>query len=403
MSQRPVRVATLFHTGNLLAALCSLETFAQKRGTPGGETVFCLYSPGMPPDILDRNARVIDAVLASLGIGPCRVLHDADLPRFGGDKAVPDPEERERLRQWLGVPEAGEVHYAHDVVGRAAELLMRAYPDACRITFGDALGSVYNKAAHLANALDEPIASVAARLPKHGFQATEACLVLPIDQYGDSLTGKTLHVVPRERVLDVVARCAAGLPELDAGLATLLERSSPPRCLFLLENLTDADFIAFDRELALQERMVRAHAPPGACVILKPHPLSVSPMADALAARLADTYTVVPVAPELCRYPVELWARLVRSCQVIAWSYSALSLRYLYGQRVVYALEPEMIETYFEPRMWEFMKDSRRLMVNPLQGLDTWDGSGPLYSGTLPPRLRLPRTDGGGPGGGASG
>ena len=400
----------VFGSGNVLAALSAVKWYGlQCYGDASADVVTLAHNPGLPDDAAQESALVVERIIASQGWPRPVVLtagEMAEITRPG--RWTPYQEILNRFRQKVSVAHFDEIYYTHDVVGRAAELAMNAYPRAVHITFGDALGSVYNKRYHLAlasgapqsqvnqqgvrtrlcprrmlNALKTYLRQIILGEPQP-FQASKAVLILPMDQTGDCLDDKELSIVPRQLVLDIISDCQQSLPELRSYSQKLLAGTPVPRFLMLLENISDGNFTSFEREVAMCEEMVRRHVPERATVFIKAHPLSVAPVDDALCSRLESDYTARTVSREFRRHPVELWSDLISACQVISMSYPSISLAYLYDKPVIYPVEPSLIKEYIPERFWDSYKNADMLYRGQLANLATWDGRSVLWKGSTP-------------------
>lgn len=403
------RLVSVFGPGNVMAALSAVRwrESQQGRDTVGG-VVTIVHTPGLPATAATESAVVVERLISSQGWETPMVLTDGDVDGIvQGANHSPYREVLRRFRQRVGREHFDEVYFAHDVVGRLPELAMNAYPNAERITYGDALGSVYDKRYHLALATGtsptegtRPRRGWLTALVRNGvksvrrnatrialgapltLQATSAILVLPMDQTGDCLSGKQLWVVPKSVVQSIIADCNRAVPELRLHTQDLLAGTPQPRYLILLENLSDGGFTSLEREAALYEGVVRSHAAAGATIVIKEHPQAVAPIGDVLARRIETEYVVRKLAPALRRHPVELWEDLVRSCQPISISYPCISLRFLYGRRVIYPVDDNLIETYFPPEYWKSYMNADRLYRGQMASLDAWDGKSILWRGT---------------------
>jgi len=408
MSSR--RLVSVFGPGNVLAALSAVKWRESQRSEDTDWNVVTLvHTPGLPEPIARDSGVVVERLISSQGWPEPLVLTDADMEEVVKGGRFPRYREvLRRFRRKLGTEHFDEIYYAHDVVGRVPELAMNAYPDAKRITFGDALGSVYDKRYHIALAIGPrsvsgggPLRRVRgvarrrleeARTGILGFflgaprdlQAGTAMLILPMDQTGACLASMELFIVPKNLVRDIISQCNEAVPELTQYVRQLLIGAPVPRFVMLLENISDGHFMSFEREVALYEEMVRRNAPRGATLIVKEHPLSIAPVGEVLAKRLTPDYSVRRVSPEFHRYPLELWRGLVEACQVISMSYCTISLTYLYDKSVIYPMEMSLIEEYIPPRFWDSYKNADALYRGQLANLATWDGQSVLWRGSVP-------------------
>jgi len=384
------RLVHLFHPGNVLGAMCSVEWLArQADGGEGAGPTVLIHSPVIDATRLESITEVIASLCECQGWPRPRVLTDEDMYTILGPEAVASPQAASRFSQWLGGPPPDEIHYVHTVLGHAAELSMRAYPKARRICFGDALGILHNAGYHMAQyagasaAEREAAGRAYAKAAANGEfpQADTVACLLPADQKGDYLHGKKLLVVPRQTASDIIDRCVSGLSGLKEYTEGLLRRLPSPRFLFLTENLVEACFATFENGVLMQEEMIRRHAPPGSSVIIKAHPLSSLDVHGELARRLAGDYAVEVFDDKAGRYPLEFMKTLVEACQPLCWSYCTLSIEYLYGKKIPHVIDDELTRRYLEPLRWESIRNSMGMVTGSLANLDAWDGKGPLWSG----------------------
>ncbi len=403
-------LVSVYGSGNALAAIASVRSYGIESGAGDPTRVVVLLHPPVSAATAAANAAVVERLIGSQGWDPPVLLAGEDLARLSPSLRRGASLRRtiRRFTETYGT-EFDEIHFAHDMVKPLPELAMNAYPNAKRIVYGDALGSVYDTRYFMALAeggtIDDARRAARggsqhrsrttprslARRVRDGllgkataFAPDAAVLVLPMDQTGRALAGTPFSVVPKQLMLDILAQCTGAVPELAAYARATRETTRAPRYLLLLENYADADMTGVDDELAMYEAVVRRHAPAGATVLLKPHPLAVAPIADRLTERLATDYAVHAIPAELGRYPMELWAELLSSCEVISMlSYCGISLAFLLGKQTIYPIDTSLIERYFPPRSWDRMNDSDVLYRGQLANLAAWDGRGILWKGEV--------------------
>ena len=405
-------LVSLFGPGNVLAALSAVKWYGvQRHGEDEPQVVTLLHNPGLSGDAVQESAQVVERVLTGQGWAKPLVLTMAEMAELvrAGERTT-YRQILDRFRKRIGVGRFDEVYYAHDVVGRAAELAMNAYPKAERITFGDALGSVYDKQYHLALAQgrsaeqDRPtktwqvlrsalrpreVFAKGQTILKHRllgkpqpFQADKAVLILPMDQTGDCLENKELFVVPKKVVLEIISACQRSLSDLAEYSRKVLNDTSAPHFLILLENWSEGHFISFENEVEMYEEIVHRYVPPGATVLLKAHPFSVAPLDEVLSDRLSSSYRTLAIAGKYRRYPMELWGDFVAVCHIITLSYCSVSLSYLYDKQMIYPMDESLIERYLPQPLWESYKNADSLCRGQLTSLASWDGQSVLWKGS---------------------
>ena len=402
----------VFGSGNVLAALCAVKWYGlQRHGDERADVVTLAHNPGLSDDAAQESAGVVERMIASQGWPKPIVLTRGEMNeitqpgRWTSYSAV-----LHRFREKMGVGHFDEVYYTHDLVGRAAELAMNAYPCATRITFGDSMGTVRDRRylqvfnvqqSHVVGQMGSVTCSLRQRMlntlraclrkmrkiivgGSKPLQASEAVLILPVDLLGDYLDDKELLIVPKDLVQEIISDCNRANPELTQYSRDLIDSTTDPCYVILLENLSEGNFTSFERELTLYEKMVRRHVPQGATVLIKAHPLSMASTDEALSSRLQPDYDVRLVSQAFNRYPLELWSDLVSACQVITMGFCAITLAFLYDKSVLYAPNPSLIEEYISPRFRDHFKNIDRLQTGMLANLATWDGQSVLWKGSTP-------------------
>ena len=283
---------------------------------------------------------------------------------------------------------------------------MNAFPNAQRITFGDALGSIYDAELHLRLASGISVDSakkirlgVKTRIKlgikkvikltlgllfgfPRNFQATEALLIIPMDQTGECLKEMKLVVVPKKHVLGLIEQCEKSFGRLSHYEDQLLSHSHGQSALILLENISDGNFISQENELTVYEELIRKTVPKHSTVFIKAHPLSIAPINDKLALRLKNDYSPFLISNEFSRVPIELWTSLVKKCQIISISYSCISLSFLFDLDIVYPFGVKIIEKYFPQKFWDSYRNADQLYRGQLEKLKNWDGNGVLWKGS---------------------
>lgn len=400
----------IYGTSNILAALSAVSWYGiYKKNDQPVKVITIINTPGLSSVVLKEIDRNIAEIIVPLGWFEPVVLSDQDIDQIMQPYTINGHYKRtiSLFRNTLNLEEVDEVYYAHDVGSDVPSLAMNAYPNAKRITFGDALGSIYNTQLHLRLAsgnpeVSEPIAVRKEIFPllkktlKMGikkisdfsfgapiiFQAETAVLILPMDQTGDCLNNKELIVVPKNHVLKIIHTCEKNLNSLTSYIKKLLVAGKGPYALVLLENISDGNFLTKDKEVALYEDLIRKKVPKHTTIFLKSHPLSVAPINEILAQRLEGDYQPILINNDFSRIPIELWSSLVQQCKVISISYSCITLSFLFGLEIEYPFTNQIIEQYFPDRYWDSYKNSDKLYRGQLKNLQTWDGQGILWKGS---------------------
>ncbi|MGP0091092.1 MAG: hypothetical protein ACLPKB_14200 [Xanthobacteraceae bacterium] len=278
------------------------------------------------------------------------------------------------LRKACGTSAAAEIFYPHDCSSAIYSALCRAFPEARRTCFGDALGIVYEKHVRLA------LASVKVR-PDNRHPPDRAALILPVDHSGQFLRNVPLTVCAKELVQDIFLQSASGCSGLGNYIQSLLQHyASRRKYLLITENHAEAGVISLEREIAMYRASVLQHCTPGSVVFLKSHPGETLPRNRMLIEALSPDFEPVELDPEFKRYPIELWRELVRNATSICMSYPTLSLKYIFDIDVVQPMDDKFIETWFPRRSWKTYKSAMELYREPLLRLSSWDQKSVLWA-----------------------
>lgn len=374
----------VIHLMSPIHALAAMAAVAV-RESDSCEIVCLIYQPGLTSDSQAEVAKVIGTMLASF---PCRLISVATTEWENMRSGAP-----ETIIRQTGLANADAIYYAHDVVGDVLDVLSQTYTKAERICFGDAMGQVFERHVHLAYILDgQPprpqsrFRSLRAKFRNEKWRIQrrypdEAILILPVDQSGEYLKAVPYRVCPLVVVRAVLEKMVKTCSDLAAYQEACIRAEGANEVVILLtENFAEGEFLSLEAEVELYAEVVQASMPEGTTVILKPHPAETLPRAKALQAALPG-YTVRVVERALCRYPIELWKKLLIAHTVIAMQYPALSLKYLYDIDVIQPMDNRLIERWFPQHLWASYKNSLALNMLARSRLGEWDGRSPLYSG----------------------
>jgi hypothetical protein len=299
-----------------------------------------------------------------------------------------------RLRCRLGTDVFDEIFIARDFCGEGSSLILNAYPDARRITYGDSLGLVGNEEVLddsttprtirflLAKARLQLLHTLWGRPRRFRFDA--AVLTLPIDWSGMYLKDLPVIVPSKMHVLQVIEALAQRSNALQAYCRCLLDQAGTlTPYLFLLSNLAASRVLAHEAEVRLYVSLISEIAPDGAAVLIKPHPRGDNTVLEEVLQRLSGKYRVIPITDRrLSRYPIELWQELIRNCHITAmFSTSAINLKYFYDCEVKCPLNDEIITGFIPSHNTEYMKTATRVIGEAIAALDTWDGRSVLWRG----------------------
>ena len=287
------------------------------------------------------------------------------------------------LRGKFGQDAFAAVYYAHDISADfIAQSAMQAYPNASRVCFGDALGVVYSNdyftgqtyPVGAVEALSRPMRTIrnllfrlkrTCTLPssKRRLEAEHTVLILPCDPNGDFLRGKQMLLVDKSSLTEVLNTLSesAGV-SVNGKYSTSAARQDT--AVILLGSYSESKLTTEDQERALYVQAVHKHIGKNQKIVLKPHPASRAEKALPIQKALSEAYAVE--IDDYDEMPVEYIPALVEFNCIISFSYSSVSLKYLYGIDVLHALTDEMLKTYFPLKSWLWMRNSNDLYLSQL-------------------------------------
>lgn len=378
----------VYYPQQLLPGLAAIVQFRLQQGsdTDAPATVLVWSDPGIGTDFLNQRRQAFERLLKAFPWAALVFPSPQDIQAHLSPNFRVAAKAR-HLRQRFGADAFGAVFYAHDMGSDyLAQSAMQAFPRAQRVCFGDALGVVYSNdyytrltyplATSLLEGLKAPVRQLASIFwrCKRGFtlprrrdrlDAGYAALILPCDPGGDFLPGKVLLEISRGTLDRVLAGLASGAEQGTGPHAALDGGACADKHLMLLGSFSESGFTSEAEEREMYLQAARAHLPPGATVILKAHPASYGEKVRRIAEALAPHYQVESTATDAL--PIEALPHLARCRSVISFSYSSVSLHYLYGSRVVHAMTAGLIDRHFPPHMRQWMHESNELYLGQLE------------------------------------
>ncbi len=322
-----------------------------------------------------RNVLLFGGVLADDRSTHYAVVREASLACVGAIEWA-------GLLELVKVPDVPSLRKAVATYGEVAEVIccrnwqpvneiaLSAFPKARRIVVGDGLGVIDTGLAP-----GEPRFHLA--LP-----------IIPLPLTEDALAGTELEVVPRQRLLEMIAAArerTPGIRELDRTLAEFAHGG----LLLLMNYMTEAYDATLRSEIGLSRYVARsARRGSGQPIVVKPHPRSSLGQAAALARLLrAEGHPVRIMGQfEFGHYPIELFECLIRAVDSIQaqGSTSALSIRYLYGVPAAANLPRRQVRRAVLPRQRRRFNWGLDEAARILDALNEWDGRSPVLVNTLP-------------------
>jgi hypothetical protein len=372
----------MYYTQQLLPGLVALLAVRSQQGVSrhGPATVLVWCPPFTPEKVFQRRKQAFEQLLS---VWPWITLW---MPTPAETGATLSHNQTVKTKaQWLrsrfGDDGFSSIFFAHDVGDDfTAQSLMQAFPTARRICFGDALGMVYSKRAF--NAQMYPLGPIRAwmhdprKYIRHALmrlrrrwvlrglstQLDAQCvaLILPCDSAGDFLPGKEIVQVPRsiqDDVLHAMALSTQGIFTVHA------ENAAAQEVVLLTGSFSETKLCSLEQELALYKTSLTRHAQGLVKVIVKPHPASSREKVARVVASLSDRYSVSVVDERLYEIPIEAMPQLFTGRRVLSYSYSSVSLTYLFGAQVVHAMAEDLVRTCFYPASQPWVRESDRLYV----------------------------------------
>ena len=285
------------------------------------------------------------------------------------------------LRGKFGQDAFAAVYYAHDISADfIAQTAMQAYPNASRVCFGDALGVVYGNDYFTNQTFPVGVVEVISRpiqtlrnllyrikrnwsLPnrRHRLDAGHAVLILPCDPGGDFLLDKELQSVDYESLCHVLGGLSNSAERHLISQKCLDEGDTNSSVVMLLGSYSESRLTSDIQECALYVEAARLHIPHGHKIIMKAHPVSQPEKIALIKKALSAHYDTVVVPND--EIPIETIPSLAKNYKIISFSYSSVSLLYLYGSNVLHAMNDTLINMFFpkETRLW--MRESNALYL----------------------------------------
>ena len=288
------------------------------------------------------------------------------------------------LRGKFGQTAFVAVYYAHDISADfIAQSAMQAYPNASRVCFGDALGVVYSNnyftnhtyPVNAAQAFSRPMRTIrnllfrlkrAYTLPsrKRRLDADYAVLILPCDPGGDFLLGKELQSVDCETLHYVLDNLSNSAERRLIKQSCWDEGDANSSVVMLLGSYSESRLTSDTQECALYVEAARLHISPGSKIILKAHPVSLPEKIALIKQALSSHYDTVVITND--DIPIEAMSSLAKHYKILSFSYSSVSLLYLYGSDVVHAMNDDLINTFFPGETQHWIHESNALYLQQI-------------------------------------
>jgi hypothetical protein len=378
----------------LLAAVKYYGTVKQDYSIPNVITV--IHNPGLSDGVIKECGDIIYQMIKPFGWAPPVILNSVDVDMiirhafWKGSECM-----YAEFRKAVGGDQVDEVYFTHNLVGKVTDLCIQAYPTAERIITGDGIGQIYdNEYLSFLNqkgvqslkgevlvAINKIKKNTSKPVPTSLGSETKIIAILPTDWNGKFSSDKKLITIPRSVVKEIIDTCSQEQTTLIRYCKNMIEQSKPPRFILVLNNFSDGGFMHFDAEVAMHTEIIRAYIPSGSTIFIKPHPFSMSPLAEGVINHTANSYNMQILPTEFKKYPLELMQPIFEHSQVIAFSTTILTLTYLYEKNVINPMNENLMKKYFPANTWNLIEDTQKLFTGSIHNLAKWDGKSILWSG----------------------
>ena len=198
--------------------------------------------------------------------------------------------------------------------------------------------------------------------------AQYALPILPCDPGGDFLKNKTLLGVDNNNVLHVRNALSASVERHLSKAKLAATTNEKADFVILVGSYTESGLTTEERELALYNEVANLYIAAGSRIALKPHPVSSERKVARIRRELSSNYDVhIMGYGEL---PIESMPALLADSKVISFSYSSISLLYLYNCKVLHVLNQSLINKYFPADARQWLGDSNKLYLDQLAMVD---------------------------------
>lgn len=370
-----------------IAGLIALEWYGHvKHSSCDSEFVLLIYDLSVTAEVegpLEKTIRMLSEVRRWKSV---IFISGAEMSRMMRRRYSDSVEE---LRLTIGEQSFDEIAIMRNYSGAGSPLVLNAYPDTTRITYGDSFGLVGNES-ELSPRWSWSLQSAHIQLrvfarrmlfggPKK-FTFDVAVLTLPIDFSGSYLDSIPLLIPHRDFAVAIVNKCADQLSGLISYCHSLLDQAHDPY-VFLLSTLSRSGLMSAEYEIDLYVKIIRQTTPRGSTVFLKPHPRGEMDILTSVMKRIGSEYSFRVINdPRFSRFPIELWKLMIEKCQIVAvYSTCCVNLSYLYGKEVILPLSESNIRQYVYPEWIASVIKGNTLNLESLNRLKEWDGQSPLW------------------------
>lgn len=295
------------------------------------------------------------------------------------------------IREEIGLDNCDDLFVMRDFAFLGNQLLLNAYPNAQRITYGDSFGIVGDNKIFKKNwyeFIKHPllIAKLIASSILFGRYKTytfdKAVLLLPQDWSGSYLDNIPLIIPEKSFVLKDILNVGSSINKLQEYCDSILQQTSSKKYLFLLSNFTNSGMMQLNKEMNLYYEIIIKYIEVGSTIILKKHPRCNLYLDGEVKKILEKKYNIIYLDDNrFSSIPLEYLFPIISACEVISvYSASALHLTYLYNKNVIMPLDDDLMD-YFFSKVQVHVKKGNKMIVDSVNKLKIWDGKSILWKG----------------------
>jgi Alpha-2,8-polysialyltransferase (POLYST) len=306
----------------------------------------------------------------------------------------------QKLRDLIGVAQVDEIYLCRNYIGYGSNLLLHAYSQAKKITYGDTYGIVCRRAFFeqyaymqknpwkqiwnrgVRTVKDSMKRLIGWELPMIEFDL--ALLTTPIDYCGGYLSQIEYEFIPLSILEHVIQTTRKAIASKYQSSLQMLLGDRPIDLLLLTSNLTESNYTCLENEVALYVDPVQKLVPCGSHIAIKPHPRASAGTAERIQAELiALGYSVdCLIDQEFNFIPIEvvipfLQPRLIASLG----STAAINLALFSDINQVALHDESLLQRYLNPSAIAMMLDFQHSLSACLDKIEQgWRGGEILWS-----------------------
>ncbi len=258
------------------------------------------------------------------------------------------------------------LYYSHDSSSDYnAQALMRVFPEAEPICYGDPPGYIYgsnSEGVRLYRGIQRLVRRTQQIFAFFGIEqqidAARSVLIIPLAFDPAIFAQKPYQIVARDLVLKLNNLLIRQVLQHEACRSIVGSQGWEKGLLLIASNYFETGLISLNNEVELYRKLINQHATAGQPIIIKPHPMSKLDKSRRLEQRLqAEGISVLLLNGELQEIPVELMVGCKAPQGITSVSSAGMMIRYLYGLDVQLPLDQESIGRYFYPHAKDYMLD----------------------------------------------